>query len=141
MKDIKGLISVDERNTHRPTCCTTLPCVLIDGARLYDLLKECGGLDSLESGEDSDIADRPETKHVEWRIRYAIRDEPWGEDDDFESVAAGIIDSWLNSSEIRGCYSEWTCGVGDYDFVLNGGHSLLVELASHSGKYVWIVLA
>lgn len=141
MKDIKGLITVDANNAHYLTCCESLPCVLIDGVKLYDTLKERGGLDSLESQEDYSGDEAPKSKHVEWRIRYAVRNEPWRAEDDFESIVAEITEYALNSEEVRGCYSEMTCGTGDYDFVLNGKHSLLTELASHDGKHVWIVFA
>jgi hypothetical protein len=76
--------------------------------------------------------------HPEWRVRYIIQDHPF---DDFKSVddaSTDIVADMLYADEMSGCYSEWTCGVGDYDFLFSNGHSILNELASFENKFAWI---
>lgn len=130
---IKGLISVS--GSHSFTCCDSRPSVSVGEIGLWGWLKEKSGCESIAS-EDDPNQNNPS---VEWKIRYVVRADAFKDSETFEDAAAGAqIASTLSSSEIHGCYSEWTCGSGDYDFVLSGDHSILSELAGSEGLHVWI---
>jgi hypothetical protein len=129
--EVKGLISVD--GNHYFTCCESRPKVLIDGNYLHRWLIEQSQLPPMP-GDD----DKHQPGKIEWQIRYVVRNQPWSSEDDFDTVVAEIVTTSLESDAITGCYYESSCGTGEYDFVLNGKHSILTELASHQGKYVWI---
>ena len=59
----------------------------------------------------------------------------------FEYKASIIINQMLYSDYKSGCYSEWTCGYGGFDYLLNqSNHSIFSELASSEGLYLHMVL-
>ena len=59
----------------------------------------------------------------------------------FEYKASIIINQMLYSHYKSGCYSEWTCGYGGFDYLLNqSNHSIFSELASSAGLYLHMVL-
>jgi hypothetical protein len=133
MTEIKGKISV--RGSIGLTCCHYLPNIHIGEIPLYSFVKN---LTSLTVPLDDNEYDTKEPIH-QWEIEYCTSPEPFTERD-FDSCVAEITASMLYSEAVTGCYSTWTCGSGDYDFVLDDkdGHSLLKELASFDGEYVWI---
>ena len=144
---LKGKITLEKRSYSLSqdeevwiTCCNRQPNVRVDGRPVYDLLQDDSGCHQPPSREDVDEKDWEPEVEKKWNVRYVIRDTPFTEDEDFETVAATAQIMALESSIDRGCYSEWTCGTGGYEFLFEGGHSILVELASHVGKYVWAEL-
>lgn len=127
---IKGLISLKDNLSF--TCCESRSNIHIDEKSLHEFL-----LNKAKLGEVPEDYGRTIGTKI-WKIRYVIRDTPFKKGESFESIVIPIITGSLESEHIYGCYSEWTCGRGDIDFVLKGSHSILTELASHIGKYVWI---
>jgi len=52
-----------------------------------------------------------------------------------------IISQMLYADHVNVCYSEWTCGYGGFDYVIDkGGHSIFKELESYIGKYVHFMI-
>lgn len=131
--EIKGAISIQESSISF-TCCDSRPNIHIGGVELHAWLKEKGGLSGLAGEDDAD----QNNAAVQWNVRYVVRSKPFSDSESFEDVAAAAQVGILSSSEVHGCYSEWTCGVGDYDFVINGPHSIFNELENEGGKNVWI---
>ncbi len=132
--EIKGLITKDEDNISL-TCCDYRPRILIGGKDLYHFILEESAIGSPPSPEDDPHHTSMPSRS--WKIRYCIKDAPFKDGESFEENALQIISS-LESEYIGGCYSEWTCGVGSFDFVLKSKHSILTELENHLGKYVWV---
>ena len=59
----------------------------------------------------------------------------------FEQQAAETITQMLYANHVQGCYSEWTCGNGGFDYVSDAnGHSIFKELETYIGKYVHMVI-
>ena len=140
---LKGLISLPPKGYDRTvsiTCCNQQPNILIDGKSLYETLQQDSGCHSPPSREDVDEKDQEPEMEKKWRVRYVTRAIPFESEDDFETLAATAQTMELESSVDRGCYSEWTCGTGGYEFLLTGGHSILKELESYIGQYVWLEL-
>ncbi len=155
--ELKGII-VDDGSTTTITCCKSYLDIKIGDVDLHEFL--------LENFNNTDVEERwtapGDTKYntEQLSIRYIIKDYPPETDMDFEELAAKVIvskfDGTVTSEYITGCYSEYTCGYGGFDFDISGdiennlicnkaygeckkiGHNIFTELASHSGKYIHI---
>ena len=132
MTELKGKITVN--GTVSFTCCSSQPNIYIDGESLHAFIKNLGDLTSpIEDDEGS----TNETQY-EWSIEYCTSDEPF-EQESFEECRAEVVMDMLYSQQVHVCYSAWTCGRGDYDFLLKQhGHSILRELESFENEYVWL---
>ncbi len=135
MTEIKGKITV--RGSNYLTCCEVIPEVYLDEVNLHSFIKD---LTELTCPTDEDEKDTNEPTY-NWNIEYCTSPEPFKQTE-FDECSAEIVASMLYSERARGCYSVWTCGSGNYDFVLSSkeGHSLMTELASFDGQYAWIKL-
>ena len=134
MTELTGKISVD--GTVGLTCCDEIPNVLVDGASLHDLImKMCEKLSAPLDGDEEDT-NEPVYK---WQIEYCTSPTEFTEET-FEECSANKVADMLYSTSVFGCYSIWTCGRGGYDFLLSNkeGHSILTELNSFDGQYVWL---
>ena len=133
MTELKGKIKVEGAKSI--TCCDSLPNVLVGDNELLEFITQLCGLDS-----PYDINDHFTNEVVkDWQIEYCTSNKEFTEAT-FAECSANKVMEMLYSSEIIGCYSSWTCGSGGYDFLMSSdeGHSLLQELASFDGQYVWI---
>lgn len=128
---LKGLIAIDGEVIF--TCCERRPNITIDGTSLHEWLRQNMDDSGVPSYEEGD----PDHERKEWAIRYCVQDSEFLQSS-FDDAAADTLAAMLYSEHVKGCYSEWTCGTGNIDFVLNGNHSILQELASFEGKHVWI---
>ena len=72
-----------------------------------------------------------------YAVRYVVLDEEPKEEKSFEQQTAEVVMEMLYGQLVSGCYSEWTCGYGDFDYVTGeNGHSIFEELQSSVGKYL-----
>ena len=127
--EIKGIIELGEDVSL--TCCTNLQDLKIGGKSLYDLLDDFFNQDTEEYWEDY------EKQSPKYSMRYVILDEEPKEQVSFENISAKVVTEMLYCEHVSGCYSEWTCGYGGFDYVAgDDGHSIFEELKSHIGKYV-----
>ena len=77
----------------------------------------------------------------ELSLRYVVLNKaPEDKDIKFESLTAKVVMETLYSSHVSGCYSEWTCGKGGFDYLVRDEHSIFNELKDSIGKYVHILL-
>lgn len=113
------------------TCCTSIEDVNISDVSLYEKLDDEFGLDP---GEDFEGRDQKESL-IPIGVSYLILDED-PKNDDHETVIGEWIVKKLYTEYISGCYSEYTCGYGGYDFFIDGGHNIFKEILSHEGKYI-----
>lgn len=125
--NLKGIIAYGERIS--VTCCEKLEDLTIGGISLYDELEKYFALDA----EEFWTAPYDEPKQSpRYHIRYIISDEP--QDGDI-SFALAVLNT-IYANHVSGCYSEWTCGYGGFDYVMSEGRSIFDELKSHVGKYI-----
>ena len=77
-------------------------------------------------------------------VSYLILNEEPDKNISFNDLSSEIIFSMLYSEYIGVCYSEYTCGTGNFDYFIgkkdgkDEGHSIFTELESYIDKYVWI---
>lgn len=115
------------------TCCTDIEDITIDDKSLYQMLMELFDEDEQEHWEN----------HVNGKrlfMRYVVTEEKFDETYSFEQVVAETVNSMLYSEHISGCYSEWTCGYGGFDYIVQDGRSIFTELESYIGKYLHLKL-
>lgn len=125
--ELKGIIAIGERKSL--TCCAKTDDVLIGGVSLYDELENYFNLDA----EEFWLAPYDSPKQSpRYNIRYIISDEP--QDGDI-SFALAVLNT-IYADHICGCYSEWTCGYGGFDYAVSEGRSIFAELNTHVGKYI-----
>ena len=110
-------------------CCEYLTDIEIDNQSLYEILHEEFNLDEVEcfngkSSEDKFIG-----------VSYLIVDGNPG-DGDFEQIIGEWIVKKLYTEHSTGCYSEYTCGYGGFNYFIDGGHNIFKELSSYVGKYI-----
>jgi hypothetical protein len=131
--ELKGIISAGESIS--VTCCEHIRDIEIDGVSLYKQLEELFGQSEEDHWNDS-------TKQSpRYHVRYVILDEKPEEEKSFEQQSAEVVTSMLYANLIYGCYSEWTCGYGGFDYVADeNGHSIFKELESYRGKYVHFII-
>lgn len=130
--ELKGIISAGESKSL--TCCTNLEDILIDGVSLYEKLDELFNQDTEEYWNYS------EKQSPRYGVKYVILNERPKKEKSFNDKAADVINQMLYADHVNGCYSEWTCGYGGFDYAIEGGHSIFEELKSHIGKYVHFVI-
>jgi hypothetical protein len=127
--ELKGIITQGESKWL--TCCQSVTDILIGGVSLYDKLEELFNQDSEGYFEDGN------KQSPRYGVRYVILEEQPIEDKTFEQQSAEVVTQMLYADYVSGCYSEWTCGYGGFDYAIdNGGHSIFKELESYVGKYV-----
>ena len=131
--ELKGFIMPGERVS--VTCCENIGDIEIGGVSLYQKLEELFGQSEEDHWNDS-------TKESpRYHVRYVILDEKPSEEKSFEQQSAEVVTSMLYANLISGCYSEWTCGYGGFDYVADeNGHSIFKELRSHMGKCVHFII-
>ena len=130
--EIKGIIQAGGEVSL--TCCDNLNDLAIDGQSLHDALEKKFALDA----SDFYIGDGEEK---ELSLRYVVLNKvPEDKDIEFESLTAKVVMETLYSSHVSGCYSEWTCGKGGFDYLVRDEHSIFNELKDSIGKYVHILL-
>lgn len=132
--EIKGIITIDKYPISL-TCCDNVKNILIDGNPLYDVFDSKFNQDAEEHWENYEGISVPPMS-----MRYVILDEAPEIGTTFDNLAAKVIIEQLYCEHVSGCYSEWTCGHGGFDYVMNGGHSIFNELASYEGKYVHMIM-
>lgn len=125
---VRGYISID-KYIRSITCCENVVEVLIDGKSLYDLLDNEFGLDPEKDFNNIEQSE----KYI--GVSYLILDSDPG-DGDFENIIGEWIVNKLYSEYVSGCYSEYTCGFGGYNYFINGGHNIFNELSGYEGKYI-----
>jgi hypothetical protein len=137
--EIKGWIK--EGESVGLTCCSSVIDVLINEESLYNKLDSHFKLDAEKYWNDSST----EPKTV--GLSFIILDEKPESDMSYNDLVADITFKSLYSDHVTGCYSEYTCGFGGFDFLIKGeidsneeGHSLFTELSSYQGKWVWMVI-
>ena len=128
--EIKGIIELGENKSL--TCCSSLQDLTIDGVSLYDTFEDLFNQDTEDYWNDF------EKESPQFSMRYVVLEEPpKDESTSFESLSAEVVMNNLYCELISGCYSEWTCGYGGFDYI-NGSHSIFKELEGSIGKYVHI---
>lgn len=131
--EIKGIIEIGESLSL--TCCDSLIDLKIGGESLYQKLEELFNQDADEYWHSS------EKESPQYSMRYVILDEAPDENKSFDSLSSEVVMNMLYCEHISGCYSEWTCGYGGFDYVVNDdAHSIFNELKGSVGKYVHIEL-
>ena len=127
--ELKGIITLGENKFI--TCCSSIQDLKIGDLSLYDELEKLFNLDAEEYwnewGKES----------PKYAVRYVVLDEEPKEEKSFEQQTAEVVMEMLYGQLVSGCYSEWTCGYGDFDYVTGeNGHSIFEELQSSVGKYL-----
>ena len=127
--ELKGIIESGENRSLN--CCDNITDILIGGVSLFDTLKSLFKLDAEEFWE------RRQTSSPLYAVKYIILDEPPTEYKSFNDQSTDVVMDMLYGKHVSGCYSEWTCGYGDFDYVANeSGHSIFKELEDKTGKYI-----
>lgn len=127
--EIKGIISLG--GTESLTCCENVQDILIGSESLFAKLEELFTLDAEKFFEDYD------TPSPKYGLRYVILDEESKEEKTFEQQSAEVVIANICGSYVGGCYSEYTCGYGGFDYVNDeSGHSIFKELEDKVGKYI-----
>lgn len=124
--ELKGIITKGERRSL--TCCEHLEDVLINGKSLYDKLESLFNL-------DNETHWNGKGESPQYAVKYVILDEAPNKEVSFNDQVADTVSKMLEAEHISGCYSEWTCGYGGFDYVV-GGHSIFKELSDSIGKYI-----
>jgi len=133
--EIKGLITKGKYISFN--CCEGVNDLLINGISLHAWFCDIFKQDETEHFEDY------ENKIIspKYSMRYVILEEKPDGRKSFDNLSAEVVMNMLYCEHNSGCYSEWTCGYGGFDYVLNDdAHSIFSELASSIGKYVHIKL-
>lgn len=127
--ELKGIITLGEVKS--VTCCSSIQDLKIGELSLYDELEKLFNLDTEEYWNDY------EKQSPQYAVRYVVLDEDPKEEKSFEQQTAEVVMEILYGQLISVCYSEWTCGYGDFDYVTGeNGHSIFEELYSSVGKYL-----
>lgn len=126
---LKGYIK--QEDSISVTCCTSIPDISIGGVSLYNKLDGEFGLDPEVEFEGGDHKD----PLIPIGVSYLILDKD-PKNDDHDSVIGEWIVKKLYTEYVSGCYSEYTCGFGGYDFFIDGGHNIFDEILSHENKYI-----
>jgi len=127
--ELKGIITLGENKSI--TCCLSIQDLKIGELSLYDELEKLFNLDAEEYWNDYG------KKSPEYAVRYVILEEELKEEKSFEQQSAEVVMEMLYGELVSGCYSEWTCGYGDFDYVTGeNGHSIFEELKGSVGKYL-----
>lgn len=127
--ELKGIITLGEKKLI--SCCSNIQDLNIGGLSLYNQLSNLFNLEASEYWENYD------KESPKYAVRYVILDQKPKEDEEksFEQQAGEVITEMIFGSLITGCYSEWTCGYGDFDYIMRG-NSIFEELRDSVGKYI-----
>ena len=127
--ELKGIITLGENKSI--TCCSSIQDLKIENLSLYDELEKLFNLDAEEYWNECG------KESPKYAVRYVVLDEEPKEEKSFEQQTAEVVMEMLYGQLVSGCYSEWTCGYGDFDYVTGeNGHSIFEELQSSVGKYL-----
>jgi hypothetical protein len=127
--EIRGYITNECKKSL--TCCSSCSDILIDGKSLHEIITDELNLDPEESF-------LKKKEYPLMGIRYLVLDKDPGEGDISEIISNWIVKK-LYTEYISGCYSEYTCGHGDYEYFFGEeGHSIGKELSGYINKYVLI---
>ena len=131
--ELKGIITIGEHSQHI-TCCKSVTDIMIGGVSLYDALENYLGPDAEDHWNGKG-------KEESCSVRYVILDEAPSEEKSFDDLSAEVVMKTIYTDYEGGCYSEWTCGYGGFDYVTGeGGHSIFNELSDYEGKYIHFVI-
>lgn len=131
--EIKGFIK--KGDSRSLTCCDSVSDLIIGEVSLYDALEDFFNQNEIEYWDDS------QKKSPVYSLKYVLLEEEPTSNVSFGELSAKVIFDMLYVEHISGCYSEWTCGYGGFDYVIqNGGHSIFKELSDKIGKYIHLVL-
>jgi hypothetical protein len=138
---IRGYIEKGEEISHH--CCDggILFDAVIGGKSLYNTLDDrfdldpAVGFDFYDDGTKEDPQKAKFDNLEKTGVSYLVLDEDPG-NRSYEDVVGEWIVKKLYTEHVTGCYSEYTCGVGGYNYFIDGGHNILNEILSHVGKYV-----
>lgn len=131
--ELKGFIMPGDKVS--VTCCENIEDIEIGGVSLYEKLTE------LFNQSEEDYWNDSSKQSPRYHVRYVILEQAPSEEKSFDQQSAEVVASMLYADLISGCYSEWTCGYGGFDYVADeNGHSIFKELRSHVGKYVHFVI-
>ena len=131
--EIKGIIS--EGSTISFNCCDTIKDLKIDDISLYDFFEEIFNQDEQTYFYNTD------TQSPKYNLRYIILDKPPKIGLPFEHLSAIVIFEMLYCEHNAGCYSEYTCGFGGFNYIINEcGRSIFDELRSYEGKYLHLII-
>lgn len=127
--ELKGLIKLGD--TINLNCCDSLTDILIGDVSLYNTLEVFFNLSSEEFWNDYD------KESPRYELRYIISDNDNNDvDKSFNDAFTEHTLNILYGSLIHGCYSEWTCGYGGFDYLIENGRSVFKELESYVGSYI-----
>lgn len=131
--ELRGQISEGES---RPlTCCESVGDIKIGEISLFDALEKLFSQDAEDYWNDNAM------QSPQYGIKYVILDEPPTNTVSFNDLSTEVIQEMLYASHVNGCYSEYTCGYGGFDYVcVSGGRSIFRELKSSIGKYIHFVI-
>jgi hypothetical protein len=119
--ELKGIIKIEEYSKSI-TCCKSVTDIMIGGESLYDSLESWFGPDAEEfrngKGQEKSLS-----------VRYVILDEAPTEEKSFDDLSAEVVMKTIYTEYEGGCYSEWTCGYGGFNYVAGSGHSIFEELS------------
>jgi hypothetical protein len=131
--ELKGIIT--QGTSRSLTCCESITDILIDGISLYDKLEKLFNLDTEEYYNNYD------KQSPRFGIKYVILDKAPVEEKSFQQQSTEVIIQMLYAEHQPGCYSEYTCGYGRFDYVINEkGHNIFIELQDSIGKYIHFII-
>ena len=126
--ELKGIITLGELKSI--TCCSKIQDLKIGELSLYDELEKVFNL-------DAEVYNNYQENNAKYGVRYIVLDNEPIEEKSFEQETSEMVVGMLCGELIHGCYSEWTCGYGDFDYVMGEeGHSIFEELKNSIGKYL-----
>lgn len=133
MIELKGIIT--EGETISLTCCESLQDVNIGDVSLWHTLDDFFDIDIEARYESQSESNDPKAS-----VRYVILPTPPENTVPFEQQSAEVIIQMLYGEHVYGCYSEYTCGYGDFNYFINENRSIFDELRTYVGQYIHIVI-
>jgi len=140
--ELKGIISIPKNSydssekTISLTCCQSIPKITIGDKDLHSELSSIFEPDAEDQFEKYGEDQKP---LVELACKYVILDNQPETEISFNDQSADVINGLMMPGYVCGCYSEYTCGYGDFDFFINQ-HSIFNELKDYVGKYIHLVI-
>jgi hypothetical protein len=129
--ELKGFIAEGENKSL--TCCSSITDILIGDVSLFDELEKILNQDTEKYFEGEN------EQSPKYGVKYVILDEVPEKETSFNDLSAEVQQTMMYASYVSGCYSEYTCGFGGFDYVIGKdgeGHSVFDELKSYIGKWV-----
>lgn len=133
MIELKGIIT--EGETIDLTCCYPVQDINIGDVSLWHAIDDNFNIDIDASEGSPSESDAPKAS-----VRYVILPTPPAQDIPFEQQSAEVVIQMLYGEYIYGCYSEYTCGMGDFNYFINENRSIFDELRTYVGQYIHIVI-